>query len=468
MTEKKVEKRDFSKAKEKLLKILKIAAKVLKTIVGGALILAFIIVPFQHNIINGVVAKCIWYPVCVLFVVFSIVDAFKTPRKPAKYPILSFLSNLGSIPVFIIFGSAFTINYYRTNYNWWWAIFILVALYLPTFTFGIRSFLKNEKKYTEEQLKASLKICWKYVCFYWLIDLFYMAIFNYWIANEQSQTIWLTLQFVFGGLAMVYIFYNLTRTFLSNTKKHWWGLLQDFLWGVAITVYLIFLIPDESLQTIVLSLTAAVYGGLLTLVGVAWTIKDNSEKIKQERKLSIKPYLDIRHKYIADITELPTKDILTIELGKMVVIYPTISNDINDLFILRSRVFGSVERLDAVVYASELSRFVSNNLLLYTHMENCGAGNAIDVKIKYDENELTTLCISTSAPKSILFVLKKELFCDKTEGCIKMNFSFEYTDVSSLGKYKQTESFVFGRNTSNELYVSQMKDDLLSAPEEVL
>jgi len=49
-----------------------------------------------------------------------------------------------------------------------------------------------------------------------------------------------------------------------------------------------------------------------------------------------------------------------------------------------------------------------------------------------------------------------------------MNFSFEYTDVSSLGKYKQTESFVFGRNTSNELYVSQTKDDLLSAPEEVL
>ena len=100
--------------------------------------------------------------------------------------------------------------------------------------------------------------------------------------------------------------------------------MQNFLWGVAITVYLIFLIPDASLQNIVLSITAAVYGGLLTLVGVAWTIKDNSEKIKQERKLSIKPYLDIRHKYIADITELPTKDILTIELGKMVVIYPTI------------------------------------------------------------------------------------------------------------------------------------------------
>ncbi|MBO5767111.1 MAG: hypothetical protein J6R49_01160, partial [Clostridia bacterium] len=362
----------------------------------------------------------------------------------------------------------FLLNYYDTAYTWWWAIFVLVALFLPIFVFGMRSFLKKEKEYTEEQLLTSLNIYWKYVCFYWLIDLFYMAIFNYWIANEQSKTIWLTLQFVFGGLAMVYIFYNLARAFLSNTKKHWWGLLQDFLWGIAITVYLIFLIPNSSLQNIVLSITAAVYGGLLTLVGVAWTIKDNSEKIKQERKLSIKPYLDIRHKYIADITELPTKDILTIELGKMVVVYPTISTDINDLFILRSRVFGSVERLDAVVYASELSRFVSNNLLLYTHMENCGAGNAIDVKIKYDENELTTLCISTSAPKSILFVLKKELFCDKTEGCIKMNFSFEYTDVSSLGKYKQTESFVFGRNTSNELYVSQMKDDLLSAPEEVL
>ena len=281
MAKKKVKKRDFSKAKEKAKKALKISVKVLIAIIGIAATVAFIAVPFLHNKIDTIVAKIIWYPSCALFVASVIATIFKKPKKLSKYPIFDFLGNLGIVPIVVIFGSAFLINYYDTAYTWWWAIFILVFLYIPVFTFGMRNFLKKGKEYTEEQLKTSLKICWKYVGFYWLIDLFYMAIFNYWMANERSQMVWLTLQFIFGGLAMVYIFYNLTRAFLSNTK-HWWGLLQDFLWGVAITVYLIFLIPNDALQTIVLSITAAVYGGLLTLVGVAWTIKDTNEKHQED------------------------------------------------------------------------------------------------------------------------------------------------------------------------------------------
>ena len=467
MAKKKVKKRDFSKAKEKVLKILKISVKVLIVIIGIAITVAFIAVPFLHNQINDIVAKCIWYPACLLFVAFAIATAFKKPKTPSKYPLFDFLGDLGLVPIVVILCSAFLINYYDTAYTWWWTVFVLVALFLPVFTFGMRSFLKKEKEYTEEQLQTSLKICWKYVCFYWLIDLFYMAIFNYWMANEQSQTIWLTLQFIFGGLAMVYIFYNLTRAFLSNTKKHWWGLLQDFLWGVAITIYLIFLIPGEPLQTIVLSITAAVYGGLLTLVGVAWTIKDNSEKIKQERKLSIKPYLDVRYKCFADITELPPKDILTIELGKIVIIQPTISNAINDLFILRSRTSGIEERLAPAVYALELARFTSSHMMVYTEIENCGAGNAIDAKLKFNGNEITSFCITTSTPKQILFVFNDELLGKEKEEYTKINLSFEYTDVASFGRYKQDESFIFGRNTSDELYVSQMQEDLLTPPVEI-
>ena len=282
MTKKKVKKHDFSKAKERVLKVLKISVKVLIAIIGIAITIAFIFVPFLHNKIDAIVAKCIWFPASIVFVASAIANMVKKPKQPLKYPIFDFIGNLGIVPIIVILGSAFVINYYDTTYTWSWAIFVLVALFLPIFTFGMRSFLKKENEYTEEQLKTSLKVCWKYVGFYWLMDIFYMTIFNYWISYEQSQVLWLTLQFVFGGLAMVYIFYNLARAFLSNTKKQWWGLLQDFLWGVAITVYLIFLIPNDSLQTIVLSITAAVYGGLLTLVGVAWTIKDTNEKRQED------------------------------------------------------------------------------------------------------------------------------------------------------------------------------------------
>ena len=365
MAKKKNKNRDFSKLKETAVKILKISVKVLIAIIGIAIAVAFIVIPFLHNKIDAVVAKFLWYPSCLLFVASAIAMVFKKPKTPSKYPIFDFLGNLGLVPIVVLFGSAFLIDYYDTAYTWWWAVFVLVLLYNPIFTFGMRNFLKKEKEYTDDQLKASLKNCWKYVCFYWLIDLFYMAIFNYWIANEQSKTIWLTMQFIFGGLAMVYIFYNLTRAFLSTTKKYCWGLLQDFLWGVAITVYLIFLIPNDSLQTIVLSITAAVYGGLLTLVGVAWTIKDTndkrqedlirieSERKEEERKKNI-PY--IRLSYNKDLPPL---------VANANMRYGLDSENSDELARLDNKTFYQITIKDFIIKNLSRTNIILNGVIAY-------------------------------------------------------------------------------------------------------
>lgn len=159
MEKKKDKKRDFSKAKEKTLKILRISAKVLIAIIGIAITVAFIAVPFLHNIIDAVVAKCIWYPASILFIASSIINVLKKPKQPVKYPLFDFIVNLGSVPIIVILGSAFVIHYYDITYTWWWAIFVLVAIFLPVFTFGMRNFLKKENEYTEEQLSTSLKVC---------------------------------------------------------------------------------------------------------------------------------------------------------------------------------------------------------------------------------------------------------------------------------------------------------------------
>ena len=111
MSKKKTKKRDFSKVKEKALKILKISAKVLIAIIGIAITVAFIVIPFLHNQINDIVAKCIWYPSCLLFVASAIATVFKKPKKPSKYPIFDFLGDLGLVPIVVILGSAFLINY---------------------------------------------------------------------------------------------------------------------------------------------------------------------------------------------------------------------------------------------------------------------------------------------------------------------------------------------------------------------
>ena len=154
---------------------------------------------------------------------------------------------------------------------------------------------------------------------------------------------------------MVYIFYNLTRAFLSNTKKHWWGLLQDFLWGVAITVYLIFLIPNDALQTIVLSITAAVYGGLLTLVGVAWTIKDTNEKRKEDLiRVETERKEEERKKNIPYIRLAFNKDLPPL------VANATMENILN---FENSEELARLER--KVFYQISIKDFIIKNLFIY-------------------------------------------------------------------------------------------------------
>lgn len=274
---------DFSKAKKVMTNILKMCGRVSIVTLEIASLGAFLVIPFLHNYIDHTWAQWIWYPACAIFVVSAVIDSHSTNKKPGKITLFDFFEKLSLLTAIMIFGSAFIINYYNVAFSWWWAGFVIFAVYFPVFMFGIRKYLEKEKSYTPEQIKKSKKNCLKYVLFYWLIDLFYMSIFNYWQATEQLKTPWFILQFVFGGLAMVYIFYNLTRVFLANGEKHWWGLLQDFVLGILTTIYLIFLLPNDSgLQTVAATIIAAVYGGLLTLVGVAWTIKDGNDKQQKE------------------------------------------------------------------------------------------------------------------------------------------------------------------------------------------
>ena len=96
-------------------------------------------------------------------------------------------------------------------------------------------------------------------------------------------------KFILGGLIMVIIFYNLSKAFINRNSPLKFGLVQDFIVGIALTIYLIYIIPNESLQQIIIPIVAAVYGGLLTLVGVAWTIKKSDRDRKEEEIKKAKP-----------------------------------------------------------------------------------------------------------------------------------------------------------------------------------
>lgn len=99
----------------------------------------------------------------------------------------------------------------------------------------------------------------------------------------------LVWKFILGGLIMVIIFYNLSKAFINGNSPLKFGLVQDFIVGIALTIYLIYIIPNESLQQIIIPIVAAVYGGLLTIVGVAWAIKKSDRDRKEEEIKKAKP-----------------------------------------------------------------------------------------------------------------------------------------------------------------------------------
>lgn len=115
----------------------------------------------------------------------------------------------------------------------------------------------------------------KYILFYWLVDAFYIAIFSH----------SLLCQFITGDLCMVIIFTNLSNLVISRKAVSKVAMLHDFVAEIAITIYLIYIIPNPSLQNIVLIIARALFGGLITLVGVAWTIKDGHRREAESNRL---------------------------------------------------------------------------------------------------------------------------------------------------------------------------------------
>lgn len=170
---------------------------------------------------------------------------------------------------------------------WWrWLIFWSVIVIFPIAFYNLVCIAKRGRNLTEKQKKILAANAIKYTLFYWFCDLFFMSFI---IDN-------LVCKFIFGGLVVLIVLYNLSMAFLKQTVKNGnkhlkLGLLQDFVVGIGMSIWLIYLIPDSDLQTIAMTMVAAVYGGLFTLVGVAWTIrkgdkdrKEDLQRLENERK----------------------------------------------------------------------------------------------------------------------------------------------------------------------------------------
>lgn len=246
-----------------------------------AVVLCTIIIPFANNLINVKIANIIWYPCFSLTTFGFIVLTFKYGDNYSSIPLFVFLGKWASIVWPFVLLSAFVFNYYSIKYFWEWIIFFFVIIvsilfFITLFSFNITN--KNLKKHDKEKQAIT---CVFNIALYLVYDLFYLSLFNRWNVAK----------YCFGIVAIVLIFYKLIETFLADIKQLYIFLAFDLIFGVGLSVYLIYCIQNSALQRIVLTLVASLYGGLLTLVGVAWTIKKGDknrkkdfEKIESDRK----------------------------------------------------------------------------------------------------------------------------------------------------------------------------------------
>ena len=183
-----------------------------------------------------------------------------------------------TIPL-LFFTQAFTV---------YWFFFGFFAILIPISVINFLYFGVKGKNFTKQQMIIGVKNALVQICYIWILDIFYMCIFNQWLI-----AIW-----IFGSLILIINIIALINNFLSKVKILKKFIPIDVLITIGVTVYLIYIIPDAVLQNIITTITAAFYGGLLTLVGVAWTIRNSAaERELAEKKRDEERKSEERKKY---------------------------------------------------------------------------------------------------------------------------------------------------------------------------
>lgn len=164
-----------------------------------------------------------------------------------------------------------------------WLIFLAILIGVPAGAFCFIRFREGQISFSEIKKKNARITGVKVTLFHWFFDLFYMSFI---IDN-------IICKFVFGSISLILIIIDLVNAFLSSYHKDLVikiSIIEDFIIGAGLTIYLIYIIPNSLLQSIFLTIIAAIYGGLITLIGVAWTIKKSDRDRKRDEVLKNKPY----------------------------------------------------------------------------------------------------------------------------------------------------------------------------------
>ena len=275
----------YNRIKSVIVKGMKLICKFLRRVILVLSVLAFFIIPFMNAWFDNFIAQCIWYPALAVMVILLICESVRKDGADSEETVVDHVGKWSFGAILFTFLSIFVLHYYNITYIWLWVIFGVVAIYTFLFFLSLLSYnLKHRELTKEERQKISINVV-KYILLYWLFDLTYLGIFNGWF--------WVII--IFGTLAVTFVFYNLVLAFFNIVESLRVWLVLELLFGMGIAIYLIYIIPNETLQSIIVAIVAAVFGGMFTLIGVAWTFKKGDiDRKEDERKKNI-PYMKVVH-----------------------------------------------------------------------------------------------------------------------------------------------------------------------------
>ncbi len=160
----------------------------------------------------------------------------------------------------------------------YWVIAICVAVISPFALTNFKINMEAKGNFTEEQKKAATSKLGIMMLSIWYADFTFICMFMD----------WLIVFFILAGLYLIKMIYNVASVLVNRkdaTAYPNFLIIGDFVLSFLLLTLLIYKIPDQTLQTIVIALSAALIGGLLTLLGVIMTIKkSDKDRIEDEIK----------------------------------------------------------------------------------------------------------------------------------------------------------------------------------------
>jgi hypothetical protein len=193
-----------------------------------------------------------------------------------------------------------------------WALF---AFFLFLIVIGGMACLFQffKKKKTGLTLNNETVLCFLFdFIIYSLSDFFFMTGFNHWLEWE----------FVLGCLIIVFSLGDFVYAFLkvqsASGFKRVCSIITFIMW-IGVTIYLLYSIPNEyqNLQEILFPFVSGVYGGLITLIGVAWSIRWTYKENEKKRKEEITPFFSSTPYYKGPNLDIATAHYLRFGDSKM-------------------------------------------------------------------------------------------------------------------------------------------------------